>query len=321
MTTTDNIQPHLDAIAALAAQADADAATQAAELSARLAAATTAADAERARADGLQREIDLLRDPHHLDGWGASQDRTTPEFWNVWDKTYVSFDWGYAQASQVKFSPDGIDLTIAKRATPITVGGKTRSWDTPWLKLKPEHFWQYGRIEVEATLPDATDCPDGMWPAFWGMAQGGKGEIDLVESWFPRFTRTRSAALLGTTTSTLHNFDAAGKHSQFGWTCEQNRDGVRQAAVAGNSWGTRHKWAVEKLPDSVRFLFDDKVVATATRATHPGIFTTGFDGLPFDFRLCIAVGDGYWTNPPAVKANEVPKTMRVHRVTYWPTTN
>ena len=262
-----------------------------------------------------------LEPAHALAGWGTPQDRTTAGFWNVSNGTYVSFDWGYIKSSQVRFHTGGIDLTITKRATPISAGGKTRSWDTPWLTLKPERFWTYGRMEVEATLPTSTNCPDGMWPAFWGRAQGGKGEIDLVESWYPRFTRSRPTYLLGTTTSSLHNYSSTGTHYLYNKTNEENINGVvtNRLANGHDSWGTRHKWAVEKRPDSVRFLFDDKVVSTATRATHPGIFTTGFDGLKFDFRLCIAVGDGYWTNPPRVKTGEVSKTMRVHRVTYWPT--
>lgn len=109
--------------------------------------------------------------------------------------------------------------------------------------VKSRRAQRYGRWEVRAKLPTTP----GMWPALWLLPDAdwpSKGEIDFMENRGNQPALTSAAFHWGTREPYAHDFHAV----------------EQQTAIAGdlvNYHDDFHTFAVEWLPDQLRFYVDD----------------------------------------------------------------
>ena len=158
------------------------------------------------------------------------------------------------------------------------------------------HFSQaYGRFEARMQLP----VGKGIWPAFWLLGDDvtttgwpGCGEIDILEN----------VGDASTIYSTLHGPGYSGGHALSTKFPLPPRDAVDTGF---------HIYAVEWAPQTIRFFFDDKLIAERTPADLPSGAKWVYDH-PFFVILNLAVG-GDWPGSPDATTT-FPKRMLVDYV-------
>ena len=153
----------------------------------------------------------------------------------------------------------------------------------------------YGRFEARMQLP----LGKGIWPAFWML--GGDigtvgwpkcGEIDVMEN----------IGEPGVSHSTLHGPGYSGGKAVT----------AQYKLPAGEAVDTGfHVYAVEWVPNDIKFLLDEKVVAERTPADLPAGAKWVYDH-PFFVILNLAVG-GDWPGYPDA-TTKFPKMMLVDYV-------
>lgn len=171
--------------------------------------------------------------------------------------------------------------------------------------------WRYGRIEVNALMPQG----QGIWPAIWMLPTDYvygdwplSGEIDIFEA--INLNASHGNEMHGT----LH----------FGSLAPGNKQSGSSYLPEKNIWEYAHTYAIEWEQGKIRWYVDDIHFATQTQA---GWFTQfrssedeqlkmGEGAAPFDQRfhllLNLAVG-GNWPGPP--NADTVfPQTLKVNYV-------
>lgn len=110
-------------------------------------------------------------------------------------------------------------------------------------QVKSAPAWLRGRFEVRAKLPGTR----GMWPAIWLLPDGpwpSEGEIDIMENRGNQPTITSSAFHWGTVAPYKHDFFAVEQQTSIADQLVRYPDGF-------------HTFAVEWLPDQLRFYVDD----------------------------------------------------------------
>lgn len=205
-------------------------------------------------------------------------------------------------------------LSVTQLGTPYTdADGRVRRYGTAYLRM--QHQAAYGRWEMRAKLPTDVGVSQGVWPAFWHRAVGGAGEIDTMESW--GCPAIRAGKTESSSTFTVHE-STSGGGSSLGTTCEQ-------AIGTAHPWDTAsqfHTWALERTPTYIRGYMDDQLVRELTPTSHPWAFGAGFYSgatpLPLDTRLCVQMGDTYWSPDPQPGADLVlPRQFVIDYVRYW----
>ena len=130
--------------------------------------------------------------------------------------------------------------------------------------------WTYGRIEIQAKLPQG----NGVWPAFWTLGETGGwpgcGEIDIME-----FVGKTPDKVFGT----LH-----WKHG--GHQSEGGNQTVKEP------WADFHVYAVEWSADKMDFFFDDTKYDSIALSTADDGANNAFRK-PHHIKLNLAVG-GSW---------------------------
>lgn len=163
------------------------------------------------------------------------------------------------------------------------------------LFTKDRADWTYGRFEIRAQLPKTR----GLWPAIWMLpthnaygAWPASGEIDIIE-------------LVGHTPEIVYGT------AHFGNTFA-DRDyitGETRRADGDFSDGF-HTFAVEWVPDTLRWYLDDELYHQVVRADVDP-YRWPFDR-PFHMLLNVAVGGNWPGNPDAT--TRLPQRMLIDYV-------
>ena len=248
----------------------------------------------------------------YLAGWGNPVFEDTfdgssidTDKWNVWDNTYLDYDWGNITAAQSTVSGGVLRQRVSRRSTPIQRGGRNRHWDTAYMVSKFKQ--SYGRWEMRAKIPTHTNSSQGVWPAFWLRNQPATGEIDIMESWGgPTRNRTRGTNLESTSAFAIHQ-NTSGSADTYNHPIEW-RTNPGQASY--NTADDYHVWACEYTPDYLRIYFDGALAADIRPGgdNHPlasGAHSTKdlswvwgptFVDQPWEIRLNVQMGDNYWSS-------------------------
>lgn len=250
--------------------------------------------------------------------------------WNVWDNTYLNYDWGDIRSSNADIVDGNLRQRVTSKASPITKGGRVRHWDTAYMV---SHYrQQYGRWEMRAKIPTVANQSQGLWPAFWLRNNPSTGEIDIMESWGgPTRNRTRSATLESTSAFALHENTSGGGVSYnhpIEWRANPGQPSYSTAADF-------HVWTCDYMPDYLRIYFDGVLVADCRPDgdRHPRasqahasqdlswLWGPTFVGTPWEIRINFQMGDSYWSSDtePATGAltGNVPAEYLIDYVRAW----
>jgi beta-glucanase (GH16 family) len=186
-----------------------------------------------------------------------------------------------------------------------------RNYTSARLSTRYKGDWRYGRIEVNARMPQG----QGLWPAIWMLPTDSvygpwplSGEIDIFEA--INLNASHGNEMHGT----LH----------FGSLMPANKQSGSSYLPVKNIWEYAHTYAIEWEEGEIRWYVDDIHFATQTQAgwfTHyrkgkDQHLTTGEGAAPFDqpfhLLLNLAVG-GRWPEPPDVDT-ALPQYMEIDYV-------
>lgn len=210
----------------------------------------------------------------------------------------------------LKESTDGPSLNEEDPGYPgVSV---TRDYSSARLRSRGQGDWTYGRIEINARLPQG----QGIWPAFWMLPTdnhyGGwplSGEIDILEA-----VNLNTPGFENTVHGTLH----------YGQTWPNNQHTGTSYSPPENTWEKFHTYAVEWEAGEIRWYVDDIHFATQTSAgwftgywdAQENGSTAGNSTAPFDqhfhLLLNLAVGGNWPGNPNAETV--FPQTLEIDYV-------
>lgn len=271
----------------------------------------------------------------YLPGWGNpvfedtfSGSSVDTSKWNVWDNTYLSYDWGNISASQTTVADGSLRQRVSRRAAPINRGGRNRHWDTAYMVSSFKQV--YGRWEMRAKIPTHANASQGVWPAFWLRNQPSTGEIDIMESWGgPTLNRNRSANLESTSAFALHE-ETAGTGSTYNHPIEWRTDPGQSSYDTAEGY---HVWACEYTPDHLRIYFDGNLAADIQPGgdKHPlastshstqdlsWVWGSTFTDNPWEIRLNVQMGDNYWSSDDGtgVLSAQMPADFLIDYIRAW----
>jgi len=181
--------------------------------------------------------------------------------------------------SRVVADPEATDgRALAICAVRAPGGGYTSAR----LKTRGRFAMTYGRVEVRMKLPRG----QGIWPACWMLGDDfgavdwpACGEIDIMEN-----LGHRPGRIYGT----LHGPGYAGRNPI------QRAYSLPDGSAFADGY---HVFAVERLPDEIRWSVDDHVFHVCTPAVLPANTKWIFNDRPFFLLLNLAVG-GLWPGNP-----------------------
>ena len=217
---------------------------------------------------------------------------TGGEGWGNQERQYYT-----ARAENVSMNGSG-QLVITARAEP---GSSYQCWygscgyTSARLKTKDRFEQVYGRFEARIRIPRG----QGIWPAFWmlgndidGVGWPQSGEIDVMEN-----IGREPAVVHGT----MHGPGYSGGNSIGG----------SQTRTTGAFADDYHVFAVEWMPEEIRWFVDGSQYHRTTPAALPPGATWVFDH-PFFLLLNVAVG-GAWPGDPDA-STVLPQQMLVDYV-------
>ncbi len=187
-----------------------------------------------------------------------------------------------------------------------------REYTSARLRTKNKGDWKYGRVEINAKLPQG----QGVWPAIWMLPTEWKyggwprsGEIDIMEA-----INSNTGSHGNKTYGTLH----------YGDSWPNNKNTGTSISSTTNIWDEFHTYAIEWEDGEIRWYVDSEHFATQTKdgwfnyywAGQVEGFKVGTGAAPFDqlFHLIlnVAVG-GQWPGNPN-DATQFPQQMDVDYV-------
>lgn len=216
--------------------------------------------------------------------------------------------WGYDVGghgwgnNELQFYTEGKNVQVGDGYLTITARKEKYNhlnYTSTRLITKNKGDWLYGKIEVRAKLPSGR----GTWPAIWMLPTDWKyggwprsGEIDIMEH-----VGYNQGRIHGTIHTAAYNHM---KGTQIG-----------KSVVREDATETFYTYAVEWLPDKIKFLIDDKLYFVYKPANLINCPTE--EEWPFDQRfhllLNIAVG-GNWGGARGVDDRIFPQEMVVDYV-------
>jgi len=164
------------------------------------------------------------------------------------------------------------------------------------LTTENRQYFQYGRIEVRARLPQGR----GVWPAIWMLGENRRdvgwprcGEIDIME-------------FVGFDPHTIH----ANVHTE----AYNHAIGTAQgdSIEAEAPWDEFHLYGIEWDEKRIDFFFDDEVYFTYEKEADAGEAEWPFDQ-PFYLILNVAIG-GAWGGQQGIDDDIFPQRMEVDYV-------
>lgn len=267
------------------------------------------------------------RPPDFEDTFTASSIDTAK--WNVWDNTYLGYDWGDIKAANSDIVNGNLRQRVTRKASPVTRGTRVRHWDTAYMVSK--YRQTYGRWEMRAKIPTVANQSQGLWPAFWLRNNPSNGEIDIMESWGgPTRNRSRTANLESTSAFAFHQ-NTSGDGLSYNHPIEWRTD---PGQATYNTSGGFHTWTCDYLPDGLRIYFDGKLAADCKPSgdKHPlantAASTRDLSWLwgptftaPWEIRVNFQMGDNYWSSDtdPATGAltGNTPAEFLVDYIRAW----
>jgi beta-glucanase (GH16 family) len=173
-------------------------------------------------------------------------------------------------------------LVITARKEPFKgPDGIERDYTSAKLETAGHFQQKYGRFEARIKLPRG----QGIWPAFWMLGSDfpsagwpACGEIDIMEN-----VGLESGKIHGT----LHGPDYSGNNPLTGAYTLPNHEAMSDDF---------HVFAVDWMPDAIRFYVDGHLFETQTVDSIPSSKRWAFDH-PFYLLLNVAVG-GLWPGKP-----------------------
>ncbi|WP_339898530.1 family 16 glycosylhydrolase [uncultured Gilvimarinus sp.] len=252
--------------------------------------------------------IDSSKWSHEVNCWGGGNNEQQC-YTDRADNSYVQDGKLFIVARQETFSGPAVNNEDPGYNPADT--SATMPYTSARLRTRNKAEWTYGRMEINAKLPQG----DGLWPAIWMLptdsAYGGwplSGEIDIMEAVNP------NAGGGNETHGTLH----------YGQAWPNNINTGSAYTPPANVWEEFHTYAVEWEQGEIRWYVDDVHFATQTQddwftyywgGQEQG-FQLGADDAPFDqnfhMLLNVAVG-GNWPGAPDGSAT-FPQTMEVDYV-------
>jgi beta-glucanase (GH16 family) len=189
---------------------------------------------------------------------------------------------------------DGMLVITAFKQPYTGSDGVTREYTSARLQTEGKFAQAYGRFEARMKIP----CGQGMWPAFWMMGQTDttwpdRGEIDVMEN-------------IGREPGTVH-----GTIHGPGYSGANGIGSGYSLPTAQRFCDDFHVFAVEWLPDSIRWYSDAHLYKTTTPADLPPHARWVFNR-PFYLLLNLAIG-GDWPGSPDQKT-QFPQSMYVDYV-------
>jgi beta-glucanase (GH16 family) len=191
---------------------------------------------------------------------------------------------------------DGNLVIQAQRENYTGADGVSRNYTSARLKTAGKFSQTYGRFEARIKIPFG----QGLWPAFWMLGDDiektgwpDSGEIDIMEN-------------IGKEPSTVHGTIHGPGYS--------GGDGIGAPfTLPGNQRVADdfHIYAIEWVPNTIRFYVDDALYETRTPSSLPAGRKWVYDH-PFFLLLNVAVGGGWPGNPDATTV--FPQTMLVDYV-------
>ncbi len=186
-------------------------------------------------------------------------------------------------------------LEIELRAQPMQGSSYTSA------RLVSTRGWTYGRFEISARLPQGV----GTWPAVWMLPTGhplpgdpwpGCGELDIMEN-------------VGFDHGNIHQTIHTGAFNHMNGN---QKGGTKYLADVSEQF---HLYAMEWLPDSLRFFIDGEEVFSYKPGDYTGDVTTQewpFDS-PFSLILNVAYG-GSWGGALGTDDTCLPAVMEIDYV-------
>jgi len=164
-------------------------------------------------------------------------------------------------------------------------------------RLVSKADWQYGKIVVNAKLPEAQGTWSAIWmmPGGWNFSDGNwpdVGEIDIMEH-------------VGHDLVVIH----ASAHSKdYQWQKGTQKTGTIDIPDVNKKF---HSYILEWTPDIIKAFVDDELYFEY-KNEHLGIDKWPYDK-PFYLILNLAVG-GAWGNMEVIDENAFPQTMEIDYV-------
>lgn len=216
--------------------------------------------------------------------WHDEFDGTTVDTskWNVRDKAYADNEASCQLASQVSEADGKLSIRVDKGS--YTCGSRVSAFASGYVDSvdKSPPLGVGSRFEWRARMPITPRASQGYWPALWLRSnQAGStnqaGEIDAVEVW-------------GAFRPDIVDADHASVH-----TVHENTEGGAGQSYSIHRWGTGtpgdgfHVYAVDLLPDRIRFSVDRLVVHTVSAAANPWVATLLASGVTWNVRMNVQI--------------------------------
>ncbi|MCP8899945.1 family 16 glycosylhydrolase [Gilvimarinus xylanilyticus] len=252
--------------------------------------------------------IDTTKWEHEVNCWGGGNNEQQC-YTDRADNSYVQDGKLHIVARQETFSGPAVNNENPDYDPSDT--SATMPFTSARLRTRNKADWTYGRMEINAKLPQG----DGLWPAIWMLPTdseyGGwplSGEIDIMEAVNP------NAGGGNITHGTLH----------YGQVWPGNLNTGSAYTPPANVWEEFHTYAIEWEQGEIRWYVDDVHFATQTQddwftyywGGQEHGFQLGAEDAPFDqnfhLLLNVAVG-GNWPGAPDGTAS-FPQAMEVDYV-------
>lgn len=236
--------------------------------------------------------------------WSDEFDYTGKPDPKKWSYDVGGGGWGN---NELQYYTAGDNVTVENGKMIITARKEEKEkmhYTSTRLVTKGKGDWKYGRIEVCAKLPYGR----GTWPAIWmlptGSANGwpGGGEIDIMEH-----VGYDMNVIHGTVHTKAYNHNIGTSKG----------DSIKVSNVSEGF----HVYAIEWLPDKMKFLVDGKQYYEFDPYKYSTVVTGEqwpFDN-PFHLLINIAVGGG-WGGAKGVDEAIFPQTLEVDYVRVYQVT-
>jgi beta-glucanase (GH16 family) len=241
--------------------------------------------------------------------WGDEFNGTAVDTakWNVRDDDYADNEASCQLASQVSEADGSLSIRVDKgsytclsRQSPYASGYVDSIDKSPSLGVGSRFQWR-------AKMPITPRESQGFWPALWLRSnQAGStnpdGEIDAMEAW-------------GAYRPEIVDSDHATVH-----TVHEKTDGGGAQSAGIHRWGMAnpgdgfHVYAVDLLPDRIRFSVDRHVVHTVDAAANPWVSALLAPGVTWNIRMNVQIcNDRPWCAAPNDQTH-FPQSMQVDYV-------
>ena len=193
-----------------------------------------------------------------------------------------------------------------------------------WIEGSGKIFQQYGRFEVNASLPSASAGRAGMWPIAWPAAwlmpepSTSKppnvcwpvgGEIDIMEAYSHKRPGDRPRSDAGTLNSIYMSYHWAKECGKDLWAARNGWYPPRNDSTTLVDWSAYHTFGVEWSPNEIVWYVDGKPRYSRRAGDPASLFVP-----QWPMYMIINTALNRWADPALDKG--LPVYYRVDRVTF-----